>query len=182
MTLRIKNETDYLTIDLRRFFMAGLAAKGASTDKFIRVIYGRGAAHHGYAHLGVQVGRQHIEANWIQISLPRDAAKLDLLKLAQVFEHEVDHNLGLQHGEMQDWWTLAPVWQEELVIRVSARVLVPPPPRLSVRAYREARARAMLAKWEKKQERVAKLIKKWKAKVRYYERTAAKAAGGKEPK
>lgn len=173
----LKNQTNYKSADLRRFFFAGLRAKGASTSKHILVIYGRGLAHHGLA----TIGRGH-EASWIRMSLPRDPTKLDILKIARVFEHEVDHNLGLGHRHMQNWWTLQPTWQEGLELRHQAKQKTVKVAR-NLRAEREARARKLLARAERKLAAAERLVKKWSKKVRYYEKTSEKiAAGGTKQK
>lgn len=180
MALKIKNRTRYRADDLRAFFLAGLKSLGAGTDKTIVVIDARRRdGVHGRASLPAPY---ETEGRWLRMSLPR-LDKLDMRKIAQVFEHEVGHNFGDRHGEMQKWWTLEPKWHEGLMLRVKAEPKKTPAPE-----RREKNVRAMIAKYEselliltKKKARFQKLLKKWRVKARYYDRKAASIAPPREP-
>jgi hypothetical protein len=197
--MKLVNLTKWNTKDLRLFFAAGLKAKGARPDKVIRVVYGKFDAHGGHASLGV--GGYMGEARRITMTLPgpkqvekcqqEGKAPLDFLKLAQVFEHEVDHNFGLNHRDMQDWWTLKPTWQVGLEIRW---MRVEPAPlsdeeraqrkavgrtkaieaQRKLAAKREQRAREALDRAETRLKWAKTLAKKWRQKVSYYDRKAAR--------
>jgi hypothetical protein len=94
--------------------------------------------------------------------------------------HDLSHRLGrLQfprerpHGphhaaierEMIEW-VLAQGWLDGKL---------KPKPQVKQPVDRAAHARAMLARWETKLKRTETMLKKWRRKVRYYERTAVAA-------
>lgn len=182
--MKLQNQTAWSTADLRRFFLAGLNALGARTDKTIRVVYGRGWALHGRATIGWLE-----EARWIKMTLPGPRVTeaclklgkppIDYKRLAQVFEHEVGHNLGLQHRDMQKWWTLQPTWHDGLTIAwegVKATPLTDDERsrrRETAKERREAHARAMLKKAETRLTRAKTIAARWRDRVTRYEKLAA---------
>lgn len=214
MKLRIQNYTAYRTVDLRRFFTAGLRAMGATQPKTIEVRYLSGNLRRCMASLGtlkeMRVSDadgepakkwQLSEGRWIRMLIARPpvlghdgngkpvelmhlgtgSAVLEnvlgepLRRFARVFEHEVLHSKGVGHREMtpsqMNCDQPLPKWAEGLVIRLKE----PKVKRSAAEkvAEREEHAREMLAAYERKQKRVATLLRKWRAKVRYYERRAA---------
>jgi hypothetical protein len=186
MPLRIQNDTRWSTRDLKRFFTAGLKALGASTDKTIRVKYARGPEIHGCASYPKPWER---EGSRITMKLPGPKtvalcqkiarAPIDYKKLAQIFEHEVGHNLDLRHRDMINWWTLEPTWQEGLTIAwegTSAGRLTPDDlarRREAAKTAREAHARAMLKRAETRLARAKTITARWRARVTRYEKLAA---------
>lgn len=96
-------------------------------------------------------------------------------RFARVFEHEVLHSKGVGHREMtpsqMNCDQPLPEWAEGLVVRLKEPKAKPSA--ADKVAEREGHAREMLAEYERKQKRVAALLRKWRAKVRYYERRAA---------
>lgn len=193
--MKVDNFTAYRTADLRRFFAAGLRAMNAKSDKTIEVEYRTNARHICWAAMGRVVRTTVVdddgvtvrpfktyEGRWIRMLLPKPGEPVDVRRFARVFEHEVHHTKGAQHKEMtqhqRDCDLPLPEWAEGLEIR-----LKPEPAKLSVAertaqriAERETHAREMLALYETKAKRTATLLKKWRTKVRYYERQTAKAA------
>lgn len=165
--MRISNKTHYRTRDLARFFRAGLHAMGASLKKRIEVRYSRRNCHWGCATVG-----EEFQGTYIMMTLPRDQAKLDLKEFALTFEHEVAHNLGLNHGDMNPDTRFCrgrlPRWAAGCVISVK-----PPAPKVDVVARRQEHARRMLDAWERRLRRTQKVVARWRRKVSYYNRRAA---------
>lgn len=188
--LRIKNETRYSTRDLRRFFTAGLRALGASEEKWIKVRYSRGSVA-GLA----EIGRDDRQGYRIWMLPDRPVAIVTgsdgrvvrtpiaqmgasrLAAFASTFEHEIAHTLGISHREMShapaggEWWV-------GLTIRV-----MPEPIKIPAVERREARARTHVEKLEQQLARTQRLLKKWRARVRYYnKRSERKAAAAPKEK
>lgn len=63
--MKLVNKTEYSSRDLRKFFLAGLKAEGARTNKYILVKYKRGPGIHGCATIG-----HYGEENYIEMKLP----------------------------------------------------------------------------------------------------------------
>jgi len=192
MKLRIQNYTAYRTVDLRRFFTAGLRAMVVTRSKTIEVRYRSGRLTCSRATLGAFEEVSAVDADglpskkwrldegrWIRMLIGKPSPSgPDLRRFARVFEHEVLHNKGVGHREMTpaQWRCDEPLpkWADGLVIRLKE---VKAKPTAADRvAGRAEHAREMLAAYERKQKRVATLLKKWRAKVRYYERRAAAKA------
>ena len=88
--MKIINKTQYSTVDLRRLFTAGLTALGANRVKLIFVTPFVDQRYRGRAGIG---------DNWIEM-LPAPPGRFKTKRFAQVFGHEVAHNLGYTHSEM----------------------------------------------------------------------------------
>lgn len=195
LQLTIDNETTYRTADLRRLFLRGLKAMGVKQDKHVRVVAAR------YRHSGVAIlGRLHLvpaspareacsaklearyvrrEGRWILMRAPA-LEKLNLASFCRVFEHEVLHNLGVEHVDMTEAQRRCsgglPAWAEGLELRQRpARSGSTAEERA---AKREAHARAMLAEHEAKLRREQNLVKKWGRRVARLEKAAERTAAG----
>lgn len=172
--MKIINRTKYRTDDLRRFFAAGLKALGADSNKTVKVGYSRAGAFScsGYACYGWEMPDGYREGRLIYMGLPQSADdSATLKKIAQVFEHEIGHSQGLTHKEMAPSETLEPIWHEDLPLRQREAVSVTET-RLARSVAREARARAAVERLEREIRRKTRLLQKWRARVRYYERRA----------
>lgn len=108
--ITLKNWSSYDTSDLLQFFERGLRGLKARGHKNIMVvpspIRSRGCATVG--------GHQIV----IAIASP---SHFSLRRLARLFEHEVTHNKGLDHEEMDEdvLWSLGPIpsWAQGTVLR-----------------------------------------------------------------
>lgn len=183
MKIKLVNKTAYSTRDLRAFLRAGLRALGARSDKVVVVRYQRvvwqtvdqdGVRRVEYGPLGRgRLGRPGREAQQIWLHLPREPETLVVGDVAHTLYHELLHNRGARHRDMtheQRFWNGVPApWCEGLSIG-----LEPEKPQENLIERREAHAREMLALWTKKQRLALTLRRKWAAKVRRYERIAAK--------
>lgn len=168
--MRIQNNTKYSTADLRKFFNAGLTHMGADRDKWISVFYSKSRHVHGRACIGGSFGA----GTWIEMWLPRGPHPLDLTSVARVFEHEVAHSLGVRHEDMDVDVRVcrqSVMWHEGLTIGVVEATKT----KVDHVARREAHARRMLERWERKLKLAKTRFSKWSTKVRYYERRAAAA-------
>jgi hypothetical protein len=169
--VKLRNTTRYRTDTLRRFLRAGIVANGLDPKGYgIRVIPARGRRHCGLAYL---------DASWVRLSIPTGA--LDVGVLARVFEHELAHNRGVRHEDM-DPDTLAcrgpcPDWAVSFTpadFEVAEPPKVPRAERMTALVLkREEHARRMLEAWERKAKRAVKSAAKWRGVVRGYERRAA---------
>lgn len=114
MKLTIHNETDWRGDDLRRIFRAGLVAAGATDDREIWVWQHRRRGRfspewtRGQGEYGGWSGDRYIQGGRIKMWVPRptwiepliDGEAMTVRAIAQVFEHEVMHTLGMTHREM----------------------------------------------------------------------------------
>lgn len=143
--MRLINHTSWKNEELSKFFKAGLTAKGADhTDYIVCASPSRsrkgsdheetraegwigedGKAIHGYAYrspmIYVRIEGKKVQCHckrFIRMFLPE--GQFDLKKFAQVFEHEIDHTLGLRHRDMLKSKNLDPVWHEGFTLSQSA--------------------------------------------------------------
>ena len=112
--------------------------------------------------------------------MPKPPHKVDNAQVALVIAHEMAHLRGLKHGADMHCarysWTHGDykafyAWANEMSIGVRA-----PKPKATV-APANAKldhATKMLAKNEAKFKRTAALVKKWTAKVKYYQKAVSK--------
>lgn len=167
--MRIVNKTRYRTDDLRRWLNAAHKAMAAPTHKTVEV---------KYSHRGMAWGCASFSGGWMMLTLPGDPDKVGGVgRLAQLLEHEIAHNLGLRHGEMHPSTRRGAArepgsWEEGMELPRLREEPSKPSPEDRV-AQREAKARKMLERWERKVKLAKTRLAKWAAKVRYYERRAA---------
>ena len=97
-----------------------------------------------------------------------------MTQLAQVTLHELAHNRGVkEHREMLDWWdgSLDISWLTEDLTLVPKIAKLPP--KRDLINERHIHALKMLKKHETKLKRQTTLTKKWRKKVKYYEKKQA---------
>jgi hypothetical protein len=159
--MKIINHTTYPTRELRKFLLAGHKAHGADTNKVITIKWSRHGMHWGCASYS---------GSSMMLTIPK--GKLSMTEFALLFEHELAHNLGLRHGEMDEAVRYCqgkiPAWAVGFDLKERAE-----PERVDPVVARETHARKMLERWEKKLERAKRQRSKWAVKVRYYDRKSA---------
>jgi hypothetical protein len=181
MRIKLINKTAYSSRDLRTFLRAGFRALGARTDKIVTVRYQR--ADSGVGGRG-RLGRPGQEAKHIWLHVPRDTKLLNIGDLAHTLYHELLHNRGAMHRDMtpeQMRWNGMPApWC--VGVSIGLEPAKPKPTReeraASLIEKREAHARQKLKEAQTRLRRARTLERTWHARVRYYERVAAKK--GKE--
>jgi hypothetical protein len=168
--MKITNETNYSTRHLRKIFLA--CEKNEGTDpkhRNVKVIYGRKCGTRGYAWYN---------SNSVVMKLPKSKevdkvgwihAKIH--EVAQVYIHEVGHNFNLRHSEMMDWWDIPVDFIEDG--KVDLKVACSP--KISAAEKNEEKARKKLAEWEKKMNKAKTFVKKYRQKVKYYDKKKEKA-------
>lgn len=159
----LRNSTAYDGRIIRRWLHAAIEERGVE-HLTCEVLYSRQGDHRGYGYLGIP---------HIKLLVPRDG-NVSRVRVAQILLHEIDHTLGLRHREMRSSRHLDFAWSDSL----PEWRLIPPRERKPrgrarpVGAKLEwARARAKEAQTRAK--RANTILKKWQAKVRYYERRQA---------
>ena len=135
MRLTIHNETGWRGDDLRRLFRAGLVACGADSRRTIWVQYHRDCRRwisvRGLGKYGEWWGDVYSQGWGIRMWVPHpgfvqdqiDGEVLTVKQIAQVFEHEVYHTLGMTHREMARdlrWCKQSVPWSEGLRLRPRA--------------------------------------------------------------
>lgn len=133
----------------------------------------RGSRHSGCATIG---------GAWCWLNIPRE--EVDPHSFAILCAHELAHNRGLDHDRMRGcaryhwqagWRTDADypwAWARAMPVR---RKEVREKPVVPLLDRRYAHAQSMLARWERKAKACATHLRKWKIKVRRYERRKAAA-------
>ena len=169
--MKLVNQTKYSTRDLRKLVtrIAKDELQPAHAKKAVITFkYWRGNWTGGYAYYN---------SNVAYIKLPHPKHKLDLPAIAKTIAHEMAHMRGLKHIDMHcarySWkhgdYKAFYAWANEYPIRhqePKAKPVVAP-----VDAKLD-HATKMLAKNEAKLKRTAALVKKWTAKVKYYQKRA----------
>ena len=175
--MKISNKTEWDTRDLRTYFLRGLKAKGADPRKYrIYVHYskagGRAPAKRRGGKIEGWVDENGISMHgWARLNLPiitmfTPRGEFDLDYFGRVFEHEIDHTLGLHHKDMIDIRKMNPLWVKGLSIQ---KKKTKEKQVKNVVVERANHAEKMMKKWERNIKRAETHFKKWKKKVKYYE-------------
>jgi len=162
----IENYTHWSTRDLRRFVTRCAKQEGV---KNARIVFAYNRAVDVWCSGYAQCPGIHTN-----IKLP--SYYVDRIDLAFVLAHEFAHLRGVKHKQMRDdpyyyrvgKWREIYAWAQDLDL---TKVLPQPKARPSVDA-KLAHAQTMLARAASRVKRGTTILRKWKAKVRYYERTA----------
>lgn len=140
-----------------------LAKKNEGTDpkhRNVKVIYGRRGVS-GYAWYN---------SNSVVIKLLKNGSEqVNIHRVAQVYIHEVGHNLNLRHADMVKSWDIDVGFLEEGKVEVKTQK-----PKTSAADKNEEKARKKLAEWEKKMSRAKNLVKKYQKKIKYYDKKKEK--------
>lgn len=176
--MRLTNDTGWRTEDLRRLIAAACRADGIGTRGMVVAVrhtrQRRGCTGYGWINSRSMVLRVPPPLG-DQESMP-DAVRDSLARVAL---HELAHCRGIVHGDMEPslrWCRddLPTPWADGLVVRRMAATVVAP---RNVVAERAEHAAAMLRRAERRLKLARSIERRWRAKVRYYERRAA-ASGG----
>jgi len=183
--MKVVNETHWRTDHLRRFLYAVGREELEPEDLrrlHVRVIYGRGR-HYRYGSTG---GYAWYNSTQMVLKMPQEIViSYTRRSLAMTIAHEMAHCRGMQHRDMRDsprysfvdgWWERY-AWANDLPLEKKAPKKKKP--RLTGEALAAERAehfRGLLAQWETRAKRAATAIKKYRAKIRYYERRVAACA------
>jgi len=181
--MQITNTTRWNTNDLRKLFGRCVQevrkVEGRGENKGIEVSVKNASYHRGIS------GRGNI--NWYSMSIII-SKEIDLReeewkdRLALVFIHEYYHNLGYKSQDARHYandWTqnISRDFVKDYQIR--GKVVEPKPVR-DIQMERYQKTLKYVKVYESKTKRVSGLLKKWRQKQRYYERTLV--AAGKMPK
>lgn len=169
--MRIRNNTDYRTSDLRKLFTA--CCKIAS----VKVVVKRLGVTVDYSRTLIN-GESFIGAGAIWMQIPKNVAPKDCKKfvrlLAWAFIHELYHCGGYDHYSMRDTdWSKKYIeehpdakcvsWADKYEMRKK-------PSKEEYYKKQLERAKKMLDRHAERGKKEKKLIANWKRKVRYYER------------
>jgi hypothetical protein len=159
--MKITNKTQYDTRYLRRLFLACENHEGTNPKRrHVCVQPKSGGGVGGYAWY-----------NSHSVVMKLSGVKADARDVAQVYIHEVGHNLGLRHKDMAACKDIQiDFWPDEAVPLKAAK---PTKPKPSIVEQRAAKAEAKLTEWTKKLNRAKTYVKKYQRKVRYYQKRRA---------
>ena len=158
----VKNETNYDTRYLRRLFIACEKHEGCRiTNKkmrgrWVKIKKSRNRTS-GYAWLN---------STSIVMKLPPNAKAI---VVAQVYIHELGHNLGLRHNEMPPCDFVIDFWPDELIPLKKVKAIQ----KRNIIEVRAEKAQKKLNEWTRKLNRAKTYVKKYQVKVRYYEKKQA---------
>jgi hypothetical protein len=182
LSVKIRNETEWRTSDLRRLIKVAHARvfdPGQKPVVYVRVVGARslvgGCAFVGGCNMTVR--------------LP--AVVTDTRVVGAILVHELGHVRGLHHRDMRgaprwtwrgvagdkpyDQWLAAHEWARALPLR---KVEVKPKPAgLVLVAVKRERAAQALVRWTRKAKLAATKIRKLRVRLRYYDKRAAAGSG-----
>ena len=196
--MRIKNETDWDTADLRRIFALVLTRWNKIDDRKVPSKRLRNVTVVNAKWVQYPTGHAYLNSGTIRLRLPRRidehvmkrssyGSKYDHLirgtemkdfvrRVAFLFEHELAHAAGYDHNRMGplNHWVTATTSRYDYVDGLEIRKKeVKVRPKADVQVVRYQAATAALQRWESKLKRAQTGIRTYRAKVRYYEKALA---------
>jgi predicted Zn-dependent protease with MMP-like domain len=174
--MKIKNETQWDTKDLKKLFTEVCKQMGETTKRTIEVKISK--KRFGLSHYH---GLGSCSRNWVELRIPdthcivgsdgRDQIleleHPDSIKIAQILIHEIGHNQGLVHKEMANCWDIDCDWANQFIIN---KKFEKPKIEINLKQQRYKLVIKRLTEKETKMKRLIKQIKKLQAKKKYYEK------------
>jgi len=174
--VKVKNETDYRTDDLRKILRRCIVECGMNPKRYrIRIYKSRTHRVTGRAPLhgrSLRIGIPCI-ANWYSPEAEaHETRELDVgavERIARTAIHEIGHNQGLMHRDWASKYRVREKYKDEpLKLSREERSA-------ALKQKRADHARGMADKYEREIRRKQKFLKKWRSKIRYYEKRKAAA-------
>ena len=175
--MKITNKTQYDGRYLRRLFLECerhiFTTYLRHSESKYRVVTVKYHTHKNNHSVG---GFAFYNSQTLTITLPRPRKELTLpmfvrsQRVAQVYLHEVGHNLGLRHKQMIPSSNIKVAWLPEETVPLKT---VKEKPKQNIVEARAVKAQKKLEEWQGKVRRANKLVKKYQRKVRYYEKKMA---------
>lgn len=190
--MRIVNKTHWSTRDMRRIMTRVAREELNDTDAHralrkqlvVTVVYSRSGSMSGCAWRGRPVARICVQKRvkcWSESRGDYEAKALNSVEFAWLCAHEFAHVRGQRHRtmnrnvmyftnkahEMYEWAREFPIHRVEPKTKT----------REEKRDAKLLHAQRMLARAETRAKRAATLLRKWRQKVKYYERQQVLAAG-----
>jgi hypothetical protein len=184
--VKVVNETGYNTNDLRKICRAAAIAMGVKQPKKVEIKHTR---QRPWVHGRARYGNRSYEGYNVWLWIPQKPVDPEKLaqSVARVMAHEFMHSLGVNHKDMtkdQKYCCQSAPWAEGLVLRKKDQKEKPKETAAQrgarLREERAEHARDMLRKATTRLKRAKTIEKKWRERVRYYEKAMAKAAGSAE--
>lgn len=187
--MKVKNETQWDTRQLRAVF-ARCRQEIIRREQPERKDVGT-VVQVGYARRGYVTGCARYFSRWVRITLPSTTDRFHVVgdpdafvrELAEVYIHEVGHNLGVKHqgrrragrpltmeAPYADWIRDTFTAEHYPLTHKAPKAKMKP----DVQSVRYQQAQANLARATKRLKLTQTLHRKWRTKVRYYERALAK--------
>lgn len=180
--IEIENHTLWSSTDLRRILLRAASEELPDGRRVVATIKYRKASSWtpGYAYYG---------STMMTLFMPRDEAELDRLKFLNTIIHEMGHMRNVRHRDMKNLrYSTASGWRKYYEEQFPWFIEIP----LRMRVLRKKKPRPgpeqklqhaldMLAIKERRLRSLQNQARKWRAKVRYYERVIRKAAERNEP-
>lgn len=164
--MKVTNNTNYDTRYLRWLFIQCEKHEGTNYKyRQVEVLNKKGG--------GIS-GRAWINSRYITMKLPSGRGpgyKPNSHSVARVYIHEVGHNLGLQHKDMSSVSSIDVSWLSD--VPIPAKKPKPPKPKPNIVDARAKHAQKKLDEWNKKLSRAKTFVKKYRKKVKYYEKKMA---------
>jgi predicted Zn-dependent protease with MMP-like domain len=172
--MEIRNETQWCMKDLRKLFAEVCKQMGETTKRIIEVRTSKKRYGMSYYH-----GLGSCSRNWVELRIPDTHCIVssdgrsnvlalehpDSVKIAQVLMHEIGHNQGLHHKEMENCWNINCDWANQFVINKKPKKLKVV---RNLLAERSAFTAKKVKEYQSKCKRMQNLLRKWQRKQKYY--------------
>jgi hypothetical protein len=181
--MKIKNRTEWSTKDFQKLMNECVRREGMDNHRTVIIEYSkRFCTTHGIAS---------VNGNWIRMfvlkpvveynegsEIKKKLREFDSVLFAEIFTHELGHNRGLHHEDMIKLSDMDMIWAKEFKINLKEGLkfengkivsAIPKEPR-NLKTERYEHALRMMKEKEQSLRRNQSLLRKWRCKVRYYER------------
>ena len=194
--MKVINKTEWQTRDLKRILVATLNRNSRVEGQLtswekknlqVEIVYGRRNYYSGNAYYNGSYMRLRIPRTKLKVTQRKPTVKVERITapvakstLVELFIHELEHIRGYHHKSMSKWRTRRYDWvEDDRLYPMREKSPEKPKPKADVQLRRYANVLRKVVEKERALSRLQKLLKKWRQKQRYYEKTLV--AAGKLP-
>jgi len=162
--LKVRNNTHYLTRDLKKIFSEVLKREGEEELKRRLIVY----VEHKKHRAGGVSGCAPYNGNYIRLFLAKNG--ITSKDVAAIFVHELRHVQGFTHKEMRYWEPQK--WAKDYPLRIKEQK---PKPKQDIQLVRYERVLKHIKEKERRLKRLKTCLQKWYKKKKYYEKVLTAA-------
>ncbi len=166
----LTNKTQFYKTDLKRFFRKCLEKYNSQKGTNIRRVTILAKHFQNRNGFSRRTGRCHVGWQNMTILFDKELTPEKLIKVADTFYHELYHGRGFRHGQMARRYTDEVQYAKDFIIRKQEVKVKEKPTKENILELKYNKILLNLKRAKTRTKRALTIEKKWKNKLKYYEK------------